>query len=273
MITYNIKKKKGYLFYYNLNFYTINFYDEIVLATNIQGITCNYCNYTRYTDSGPCINPNCYNRKFDDSVFINYFNKNKKHKISNYNKIYEKNNIYEYYLQKIKKSNNIFVYKYTSPIDFTPDLYNELNKYNPIKIMEKIDIKEKVLVHKNTVFDNKIIPKIIKISKNLYNDNEVIYNNCESISSRNENVYSLLNNIDIIQENVNNSILIKISNSYIKKINHESYITNIYNCNKNYCINDLPFYTGYISNIHEKVEKKYININVYKNKKEKYLHF
>lgn len=66
-------------------YYTINFYDEKVIADNIEGIVCYYCNSVRYTNSGPCLNPNCFNRSFDDIEFKIYYSKHGKHKESIYN--------------------------------------------------------------------------------------------------------------------------------------------------------------------------------------------
>lgn len=66
-------------------YYTINFYDEKVIADNIEGVVCYFCNSIRYTNSGPCINPNCYNRTFSDTEFRIYYDKYGKHKESIYN--------------------------------------------------------------------------------------------------------------------------------------------------------------------------------------------
>ena len=75
----------------NNMYYTINFYDKKVIADCIEGIICNYCNSIRYTSSGPCINPNCYNRSFDNIEFEIYYKIHKKHKESIYNTILNKN--------------------------------------------------------------------------------------------------------------------------------------------------------------------------------------
>jgi hypothetical protein len=85
----NIKviKIKENLFKENNNYYTINFYEKKVIADNINGIKCIYCNTIRYTNSGPCTYPNCYNRSFDNYEFIKYYNIHGKHKISIYNKM------------------------------------------------------------------------------------------------------------------------------------------------------------------------------------------
>lgn len=66
-------------------YYTINFYEEKVIADSVEGVICSYCNSIRYTSSGPCINSNCYNRSFDDLEFKIYYDKHKKHKKSIYN--------------------------------------------------------------------------------------------------------------------------------------------------------------------------------------------
>lgn len=66
-------------------YYTINFYDEKVIADNIEGIICHYCNTVRYTNSGPCLYPDCYNRSFEDTEFKIYYHKHGKHKESIYN--------------------------------------------------------------------------------------------------------------------------------------------------------------------------------------------
>lgn len=68
----------GVLLKENNIYYTINFYDQKVVADNIEGIKCYYCKSMRYTNSGPCLNPNCHNRSFDDTKFKKYFNINKK---------------------------------------------------------------------------------------------------------------------------------------------------------------------------------------------------
>lgn len=80
---YNVHN--GILLQENDKYYTINFYDEKVAADCVEGILCNYCSSIRYTQSGPCINANCYNRTFDDIEFVIYYKKHKKHKKSIYN--------------------------------------------------------------------------------------------------------------------------------------------------------------------------------------------
>jgi hypothetical protein len=79
------KPMNGVLLKENDKYYTINFYDEKVIADNIDGIECFYCGSVRYTNSGPCLYPDCYNRKFEDTEFKIYYEKNKKHKQSIYN--------------------------------------------------------------------------------------------------------------------------------------------------------------------------------------------
>ena len=75
----------GYLLKENDKYYTIDFYDEKVVADCIEGILCNYCSSIRYTNSGPCINANCHNRTFDNIEFVIYYKKHKKHKKSIHN--------------------------------------------------------------------------------------------------------------------------------------------------------------------------------------------
>lgn len=81
------KMIKDNLFKDDNKYYTINFYDQKVIADNINGVICNYCKTIRYTNSGPCIYSDCYNRSFDDYEFRKYYNIHKKHKISIYNKL------------------------------------------------------------------------------------------------------------------------------------------------------------------------------------------
>ena len=81
------EKIKENLFKNNNIYYTINFYDQKVIADTIDGIICNYCNYIRYTTSGPCVYADCYNRSFYDDEFRKYYRIHGKHKVSIYNKL------------------------------------------------------------------------------------------------------------------------------------------------------------------------------------------
>lgn len=80
-------KIKENLFKEDNIYYTYNFYDIKVIADNINGIECIYCNTKRYTESGPCTYQDCFNRSFDDYVFKKYYKIHNKHKISIYNKL------------------------------------------------------------------------------------------------------------------------------------------------------------------------------------------
>lgn len=79
------KPMNGVLLKENDNYYTINFYDEKVIADNLHGVECYFCGTLRYTNSGPCLYPDCYNRSFEDTEFRIYYDKHGKHKKSIYN--------------------------------------------------------------------------------------------------------------------------------------------------------------------------------------------
>lgn len=88
LFNYNeiLKAKGGILFNDKGVFYTYNLYEQKVIADCIDGTTCIYCNYIRYTYSGPCIYADCENRRFGDYEFIKYYKINNKELISKYNK-------------------------------------------------------------------------------------------------------------------------------------------------------------------------------------------
>lgn len=81
----------GLLLKENNKYYTYNFYDEKVIANNIDGVICYYCNSIRYTSGWPCINPNCCNRSFSNIEFEIYYDKHGKHKESIYNPFFNNN--------------------------------------------------------------------------------------------------------------------------------------------------------------------------------------
>lgn len=78
-------KTNGVLLKEKDNYYTINFYEEKVIASCVEGIECNFCGSLRYTNSGPCLYPDCYNRSFGDTEFRIYYDIHGKHKKSIYN--------------------------------------------------------------------------------------------------------------------------------------------------------------------------------------------
>jgi hypothetical protein len=53
----------GQIFKKNNKLYTINIYNKEIIADAPNGIKCYYCNTIRYTQSGPCVNYNCKNKK------------------------------------------------------------------------------------------------------------------------------------------------------------------------------------------------------------------
>jgi hypothetical protein len=53
----------GQCFKNNNKLYTINYYKKEVIADAPNGIKCYFCGIKRYTQSGPCINYNCKNKK------------------------------------------------------------------------------------------------------------------------------------------------------------------------------------------------------------------
>jgi hypothetical protein len=83
---YILKNKKSQLFEENNKLYTYNFYEEKREADIPDGNCCNKCGYTRFTTSGCCIFRNCENRKYGNTEFKIYEDKNKKRCPSKYNK-------------------------------------------------------------------------------------------------------------------------------------------------------------------------------------------
>jgi hypothetical protein len=53
----------GQCFKNNNKLYTVNYYKKEVIADAPNGIPCYFCGIKRYTQSGPCINYNCKNKK------------------------------------------------------------------------------------------------------------------------------------------------------------------------------------------------------------------
>jgi hypothetical protein len=80
-----LDNKKGLLFKEDNILYTYNLYEQRVIVDCIDGIQCVYCNYIRYTNSGPCIYADCENRKYGNIEFIIYQKINGKELISKYN--------------------------------------------------------------------------------------------------------------------------------------------------------------------------------------------
>lgn len=83
---YILNNKKGFLFKENDKLYTYNFYEEKREADIPDGDCCNKCGYTRFTTSGCCIYRDCENRKFGNTEFEIYEDRNKKRCPSKYNK-------------------------------------------------------------------------------------------------------------------------------------------------------------------------------------------
>lgn len=252
MLTYDKKNKKAYLFYYDFCWYTINFYDNIVLATNKNGIKCNYCNYIRYTNSGPCVNSDCYNRSFDDFEFKYYYKKNGKHKISKYNKLYDnKKNIYEYYKCNYKKNNNVLLYKKDIELDFTNDLskilnatYNNYKKivqdeFPKINIGQNKNVQEMVLTNKIEINDKDCVNINNNKDKSIYGKYEK-----ENITPKVDNTLNIHDVSEIKNRKKIKSSILKISKKrIIRKKLYNKYFK-IIKC-KNSCYN--PF--SYIINI------------------------